>query len=149
MCIILRQVIPHPMCFCWIPWIQAIVPNPPDVLATQTITKRNYLKSYENGITHRPLVHGTNELYCVWLLHVSIPGHTLTECHKHSGPSSKQWSWRQFCTNMSVPTHTGTSDTCRCIHISEATGCLLAVSEYFVVEVSVLSSWGTLADTHA
>jgi hypothetical protein len=46
--------------------------------------------------------------------------------------------------------------TCQCLHtqvlqnhIPEVTGCLLAVSEYFVVEVSVFSSWGTLADTQA
>jgi hypothetical protein len=32
------------VCFCRIPFIQATVPNPPDVLITQTITKRKYLK---------------------------------------------------------------------------------------------------------
>jgi len=57
--------------------------------------------------------------YIIWLLHVRIPGHAQTECHKYIGPSSKQeWSWLQFRTNMSVPTHTGTSNTRRYIHIS-------------------------------
>ena len=41
----------------------------------------------------------------------------------NSGPSSKQeWNWLQFCTNMSLPTHTGKPilylNTCRCIHVS-------------------------------
>ena len=112
------------MCFCWISWVQTIVSNPPDVLTTQTITKRNYLK----GIWKWYYSPATS-LWDQWDIlrfdySMSVFQATARQNVIHIvGPvpntNEAGFSSVQTCLWLLTQVHQSyTSNTCRCIHIS-------------------------------